>query len=440
MEADAVVSRRRFLAGLGAASAASLPGLATGAATSVGAQPSLPAASGSPAEVAANEDYWRQIAANYDVDPQITNLENGYWGVMPRHLLAEYETHTEAVNRANATYARKQFYVDYRHYRERAAAELGVETEEIMFTRGATEALQNLIANYNLLRPGDEVMYADLDYGGMQETMDWLEERRGVSVVRFVIPEPATRDSVLSTYEEALRAHPKVRLLLLTHVSNRTGLVMPVAEIAAMARARGVDIILDAAHSFGQLEYKVDDLDIDFMGINFHKWMGAPLGSGLMYIRKNRLQDIDPCFGNRSFPKESILSRASSGTSNFAAYMVIPSALDFHQAIGPANKEARLRYLRNRWVDAVRDHPNIDILTPDDPTMTCGLTAFRIKGRTGRDANRAIVDELLAEHRIFTVWRDGVAAGDCVRVTPGVYSLTTDVDRLAPALHSIAAT
>jgi isopenicillin-N epimerase len=431
------LSRRRFLAGSGIAGAAALTGVSPGQAAEENCQ-LPPRPSGTPVEIAANEEYWRKVSRCYEVDKSITNLENGYWGVMPTPLLAKYQAYTEQVNQANATYARKQFYVDYRGYRQRAAEELGVQSDEIMFTRGATEALQNLIANYNLLKQGDAVMYADLDYGGMQETMNWLEERRGVRVVRFVIPEPATRDAVLSVYEKALQDHPEVRLLLLTHVSNRTGLIMPVAEIAAMAKARGVDIILDAAHSFGHLDFKVAELGVDFVGLNFHKWMGAPLGTGLMYIRKERLQDIDPCYGNQSFPANNILSRASSGTSNFAAFMVIPDALDFHQQLGPAVKEARLRFLRNRWVDAVRDVPNLEILTPDDPAMTGALTAFRIKGSTSREQNRAIVDTLLSQHKIFTVWRDGVAAGDCVRVTPAVYTLAEDVDRLVPALRSIA--
>jgi len=435
-----ILNRRRFLASSGFAGAAALTGIASNTAIADEQPRAVPRATLPADQLAANEEHWRQISDFYAVDPGITNLENGYWGVMPRQLLAEYQMHTEQVNKANATYARKQFYVDYRRYRQRAADELGVSSDEIMLTRGATEALQNLIANYNLLKPGDAVMYADLDYGGMQETMDWLVERRGVTVVRFNITEPATRDAVLSTYERMLKNNPKVRLLLLTHVSNRTGLVMPVPEIAAMARARNVDVILDAAHSFGHLDFKADDLGVDFMGVNFHKWMGAPLGSGLMYIRKERLQDIDPCYGNRSFPADNILSRASSGTSNFAAFMVIPSALDFHQALGPANKEARLRYLRNRWVAAARELKNVDVLTPDDPLMTGALTSFRIKGKTGRDENRAIVDTLLNEHRIFTVWRDGVAAGDCVRVTPGVYTSAADIDRFISALQVIANT
>ncbi len=431
------IGRRNFIRGTTLASAAAVTGLPAAHGFDNSAITVIERPPGAPDTIAKDESFWRKVSSLYNVDTQITNLENGYWGVMPQQLLAEYQAHTARVNRANASYARKQFYVDYRGYRARAAEELGVNTDEIMFTRGATEALQNLIANYNLLKPGDAVMYADLDYSGMQETMDWLAERRSVSVLRFDIPEPAHHDAVLAKYEQMLTENPKLRLLLLTHVSNRTGLVMPVAEIAAMAKLHKVDIILDAAHSFGHLDYKVDDLNIDFMGINFHKWMGAPLGSGLMYIRKNRLQDIDPCYGNKSFPSDNILSRASSGTSNFAAFMVIPSALDFHQQLGPAYKEARLRYLRNRWVAGVRDLPQVEILTPDDPRMTGALTAFRIKGRGSRAENRAIAAELLEKHRIFTVWRDGVAGGDCVRVTPGIYTLADDVDRLAQALHAV---
>ena len=181
----------------------------------------------------------------------------------------------------------------------------------------------------------------------------------------------------------------------------------------------------------------MDDLGVDFMGINFHKWMGGPVGTGLLYIKENRLQDIDPPFGNKSFPRDNILSRVSSGTSNFAAFNMIPAALDFHQSLGPAHKQARLRYLRDRWVDQVRDLKNLEILTPDEPDMTGALTAFRIKRRTSRQDKRAIVDRLLNEYGISTVWRDGVANGDCVRVTPAVYTLAEDVDRLAMALREI---
>lgn len=429
-------TRRRFLSGSGVLAAATMTSAPLAAIASE-ELPELEVPTGTPSSLAEDEDHWRKIAAYYPRKEGITNLENGYFGVMPTPILAEYQAHTERVNRANSHYARAEFYRDYRAYRKRTAEELGVGTKEITFTRGATEALQNLLTGYNLLRPGDGVMYADLDYGDMQEVMDWLVERRGVSVVRFDIPEPATKEAVLSTYDRMLRENPQVRLLLLTHVSNRTGLVMPVAEIAAMARAQGVDVVLDAAHSFGQVDFKVDDLGVDFIGLNFHKWMGSPVGVGLIYIREGRLADIDPCLGNRSFPEDNILSRVSSGTSNFAAFNMVPAVLDFHQSLGPKHKQARLRYLRDRWVNAVRDIKNLEILTPDEDDMACAITAFRVKGRTSREENRAIVNELLEHHQISTVWRNGVAKGDCVRVTPNIYSLSEDVDRLATALRDI---
>jgi len=431
------LSRRNLLAGAAALSAASMPEIAQAAREEMAELSPLTTPTGKPEAVAKDEVHWQKIAAYYPTKDGILNLENGYFGVMPLPVLAAYQDATEQVNIANSYYARAEFYADYRAYRTRAADELGVTSKEITFTRGATEALQNLIANYNKLKPGDAVMYADLDFGAMQDTMDWLEERRGVDVVRFAIPEPATKDAVLSTYEKMLKDNPSVRLLLVTHVSNRTGLAMPVAEIAKLARARDVDIILDAAHSFGQIDFKIPDLDVDFLGLNFHKWMGGPLGAGLIYIKQDRLQDIDPAFGNSSFPRESILSRVSSGTSNFAAFNMIPPALDFYQTLGPKHKEARLKHLRNHWVAGVQDLDGIDILTPNQPEMISAMSGFRLKGQGSKEQNKAVVDRLLSDYNISTVWRDGVAAGDCVRVTPNVYTMTDDMDRFVAALRDI---
>ena len=434
------LSRRTLLASAGALSAASMPELSIAAQDEMASLAPLATPTGTPAEIAKDEGHWAQVAAYYPTKEGILNLENGYFGVMPLPVLAAYQEATEQVNIANSYYARAAFYADYRAYRTRAADELGVSSKEITFTRGATEALQNLIANYNKLKAGDSVMYADLDFGAMQDTMDWLEERRGVEVVRFAIPEPATKDAVLSTYEKMLNDNPKVRLLLVTHVSNRTGLTMPVADIAKLARARDVDIILDAAHSFGQIDFKIPDLDVDFIGLNFHKWMGGPLGAGLIYIREKRLQDIDPAFGNSAFPKESILSRVSSGTSNFAAFNMIPPTLDFYQTLGPKHKEARLKHLRNHWVAGVEDLQVIEILTPNEPEMISAMSGFRLKGQETKEQNKAVVDRLLADYNISTVWRDGVAKGDCVRVTPNVYTMTEDMDRFVRALRQIVTT
>ena len=224
-----------------------------------------------------DEAYWAGIAAQYDITPDVIQLENGNWGMMARPVLDRYETAVRRVNRETSYYARRGLTPDLIAVRDRVAAKMGVAPQEIAFTRNATEALKALIGGYNRLRPGDAVLQADLDYDSMQACFDTLKRDRGVDVVRIALPEPATHQGLIDTYEAALKVNPKIRLILLAHLSHRTGLVIPVKEIVAMARARGVDAIVDAAHSWGQLDFRPADLDADFIGFNLHKWWGAPL-------------------------------------------------------------------------------------------------------------------------------------------------------------------
>lgn len=438
-------SRRQFLgaAGLaGVAGVAGVPGVALAAPPrQENAVPPLPARPDAvPAALAANETYWRSVAAQYAVTAEVTNLEAGYWGMMSRPVLARYQQHTERVNAGSSFYARGQYLQDLEAVRARVAASLGVDVSEIALTRGATEALQCLISGYNRLKPGDAVLYADVDYPAMQYAMKWLADRRGVRVERMALPEPATRAAVIAAYAAAMESTPALRLLLLTHVNNKTGLVLPVAEIAALARQRGVDVIVDAAHAWGQVEFSIGTLGPDFIGVNLHKWIGAPVGVGAMYIRKGRLADIDRMMANEDEPGDSILSRVHSGTANFAALLSVPAALDFHDALGERYKLARLRYLRDRWVQAVRAVPGIDVLTPDEPGMAGAITSFRLQGRKTQQENQRIVDELVKRYGLFTVRRTGLEQGDCVRVTPALYNSVADVDRLVAALKAMAAT
>jgi selenocysteine lyase/cysteine desulfurase len=430
-----IEGRRGFMLGMAAtATAAAAAGCATGTQPHLSTLPPLPPA----AALATDPAYWNAVRSLYQVTPDVVNLENGYWGVMLEPVRREYLRNTDMVNRDNSLYARTGFGRDMAPARAAIAAALGCTPEEIAFTRGATEALQLLITGYNKLRPGDSVIYADLDYDSMQYAMNWLKDRRGVDVVRFAIPEPATHANVLHAYEQVLAANPKARLLLLTHVSHRTGLAIPVAEIAAMARARGVDVIVDAAHSWGQMDFKVDDLGSDFVGFNLHKWIGAPLGVGFLYIRKARLADIDRALADEDWPATDIRSRVHTGTYNFAAFLTILPALKWHQQIGPKAKEVRLKYLRDRWVSRVRGMRGLEILTPDEPGMHAGITSFRLAGKTSAADNNAIVAALRDKHGIFTVRRGGVAKGQCVRVSPALFNTEADVDRLAAALTAMA--
>ncbi len=340
------------------------------------------------------------------------------------------------VNRQKSYYARRDDDKDLAPARERVARFVGARPSEVAFTRGATEALQRLIIQYKPVAAGDALLYGDLDYNSMQLAMNALAEQRGARVVKFEFPEPASRESVLAAYSKVLET-PKAKLLLLTHLNNKTGLIIPIREIIAMARTKGVDVIVDAAHSFGQCELTLADLGADFVGLNLHKWLGAPVGAGLMHIKENRLPDIGPMLGDDG-PADRIDSRIHTGTANFATFLTVPAALDFHEAVGAPHKAARLRYLRNRWVKAVRGTRGIDLLTPDEEGSVAAITSFRLNGKVGKAENQALVAQLLERYGIFTVWRTGVAKGDCVRVTPALYNTPTDVDRLVTALKELA--
>lgn len=424
------MSRRQVVTGLGALAAGSMTFPTPAEALTRSGR--LPAA-----RRADDETFWSTVSRQFQVSPDFVNLENGYYGIMPEPVRRAYHRNVDHLNERNSHLLRNVYKPAADVVRDRLAALLGVTRDEIALTRGGTEALQNLIAGYNRLRPGDEVMYADLDYHSGQYVMNWLPSRRGVGVVRFVIPEPATRQAVLDTYDRALRDHPKVRLLLLSHMNNRTGLVTPVREIVTMARGHGVDVIVDAAHSWGQLDFTLPDLDADFAVFSLHKWMGAPLGAGFLYIRAGRLADIDPCYIDETYPVSDIRSRVHSGTMNVAPYLTVDAALDFHESLGAQAKQARLRFLRDRWVGQARELGSVQILTPDEPDAYGAITAFRLTGRTSKADNEAIAQDLMTRHRIFTVARSGMTGGDAVRVTPALYTTADDVDRLVAALRDL---
>jgi selenocysteine lyase/cysteine desulfurase len=355
--------------------------------------------------------------------------------MMARPVLRAYEANVERVNRDTSFYARRTMVGDLEKARAALASAMGVGVDEIAFTRNATEAMKVLILQYNRLEPGDAVLYADLDYDSMQASMESLARLRGVKVIKIALPEPATRQSLIDAYRAAFDANPAVRMVLLTHLSHRTGLVLPVADISDMARKRGIDALVDAAHSVGQLDYRLPELQADFVGINVHKWIGNPLGVGALYIRRERIGAIDPDPAENPSSTD-IVSRVHTGTPDYAAQLTVPAALAFQAAIGSVPRAARLKALRDRWVNAVRDLPQVQIFTPDD--LHGAITSFRLRGRTSHEDNVSLAKTLLDKYRIFTVHRDGLASGSCVRVTPSLATRMSDCDALAAAIRAIA--
>ncbi|OAE11950.1 class V aminotransferase [Pseudomonas simiae] len=384
-----------------------------------------------------NERHWQAIAQRYALEPGPINLENGYFGRMSRTVQAQYLEHIAFINRSNSLYVRQRFEQGQNvEILRQLAGLLDADPEAIAFTRNATEALQSLIRNYNGLQPGDQVLISDLEYDTVKGAMRWLAGYRGVEVIEVSHTHPATVDSLVQTYRDAFARYPRLKLMALTHVTHRTGLVMPVAAIASAARAHGVDVILDGAHALGQIEFNLAELGIQFAGFNLHKWIGAPLTLGFLYIAPERLAAIDPDMGEFHYPASDVRARTPYSTPNFPALMTLPLVLEEHCALGgSAAKGARVNYLRDLWVGQVRQLPGIEVLTSDDPRLYCGITAFKFIGRD----QQAMAERLLKEYDLFTTTRTGAAFGTCIRVTPGLVTSAADIGVLVKAITELNA-
>ena len=389
----------------------------------------------SAAELAREESFWREVASFYDRTEGILNLEHGYWGKMAQPVQAAYLEALQMVNAQNSFYARKDFDADEAEATHRIAAALGAHDDEIVITRNATEACHNLIRQYRGLEAGDAVLLADIDYPGFKPHMHWLRQGRGVRVVEIALPARADQAMIRDLYVSAFEANPDLSLMLITHVSNQHGLVVPVAEIAAEARRRGIDVICDAAQSWGLLDFRITELGVDWAAFNLHKWIGAPLGTGAMYIRRGSLEKIAPYPGESEETK--IKSRIHSGTINFASRLAIPAALDFHDALGPANKEARLRYLRSLWTEEAQRMKHIEVLGGSDEPSWTGIASFRLVGKSTIDDAQHLQQRLEEESGIFTVVRKGLASGACVRITPQVFNSADEMGRLVDAMKKL---
>ncbi|BCQ64230.1 hypothetical protein PBOI14_59800 [Pseudomonas sp. Boi14] len=277
------------------------------------------------ATLAHDEDHWQGIARQFDIEPGPINLENGYFGRMTRSVAQEYQHNIQWVNRSNSLLVRQRFEQIYAlDIRRQLAALLQAPENAVALTRCASDALQSLIRNYNRLQPGDQVLLSDLEYDTVKSAMRWLARQRGVEVIEIVHRHPASFDSLASTYKDAFERYPRLKLMPLTYVTHRSGLVMPVRAIAAAAREHGVDIILDGAHALGQIDFDLRDLGIAFAGFNLHKWIGAPLSLGFVYIHPERLEDIDPDMDEFHFPRDDVRARTPYSTPNIPALMTLP--------------------------------------------------------------------------------------------------------------------
>ena len=386
---------------------------------------------------ARDENFWHTIAERYDLAPGPINLENGYFGRMTRDVAQDYQRNIDFINRHNAQPVRQHFDTTQNiEIRDQLADLLGVDPAGVALTCRASDALQSLIRNYNGLQPGDQLLICDLEYHSVEYAMRWVARQRGLEVIEITHKHPATFDSLIDSYREAFERYPRIKLMALTHVTHRTGLVLPVQEIVAAAREHGVDVILDGAHALGQIEFDLPALGVAFAGYNLHKWIGGPLTLGFMYIDPQRLADIDPDMGSQHYPEPDIRNRSPYGTPNIPAWLALPKVLQEHKDMGGTRaKGARLNYLRDLWVSEARKIPGIEVLIEDDPRLRCAITSLRF---THLKDQQPMVDRLLKEYNLFTVARSGAAWGSCIRITVGFATTLDEINQLVRALRVLS--
>jgi len=377
-----------------------------------------------------DEKYWKHIAHKYySVSKDYINLENGYYGMQPKPVLQAFQRNISLANREGARFARKVYPGMNTTIKKELADFLTVAPEEIIITRNATEALNIAIQGYPF-KEGDEVLINQLDYFSMIEAFRLLEKRGKIKVNAFDMRLfPANEDEIVELYSKMIT--DKTKVILLTHVSNINGLIVPVKKIAAMAKEKGIDAITDSAHALGQVPFSLPALGSDFVGMNLHKWIGNPIGAGVLYIKKERIKEMNVLFGDVNTAEDNISKLAHFGTTPFAVIMTIPDSLAFHKLMGVEKISKRLHYLKSIWINELKQIDKVEILTP--PDLSCAIASFRIRDKKTVD----VADVLFTQHNILTVGRILGKEG-CLRVTPGVYTPADDIRKFISAVKAIA--
>ena len=384
-----------------------------------------------PIEVAADEDYWSRIQQAFSVTRGIVNLNNGGVSPSPRLVTEAFVRYTWQQEDATAYTMWQILEPQSETIRTGLAEVFGCDAEEIAITRNASESLEILLMGLDL-RSGDEVLTTTQDYPRMLTTLKQRELREGLKLKLIQIPiAPDDVNDIASAYERAIT--PKTKLILVSHQINVTGQINPVKRVCEMARARGIETIVDDAHSFAQFDFKRDDLGCDYFGTSLHKWLYAPKGTGMLYVRKEKIPKVWPLMASEDKQRNDIRKYEEIGTHSAAMRLAIGEAVLFHNAIGGKRKEERLRYLSRYWMNNLKAIPKVGFNTSFDPKQSCAIANFKIDGVDPV----ALGAYLMSKHKIFTT-PIVHAEFTGIRITPNVYTTLWELDRFSSVVADVA--
>ncbi len=383
-------------------------------------------------QVAQNEDFWSVIQRAYSVSPQIINLNNG--GVSPAPIVVQQavERYNQLSNEGPSYFMWQILDQGREPLRQKLAHLAGTSADEIAINRNATEALNTIIFGLPLKR-GDKVVGSRQDYPNMINAYRQRAERDGITYKQINFDFPIEdNDAIVNAYEQAITS--QTRLVHVTHMVNWVGQLMPVRQIADMAHAHGIEVIVDGAHSFGLLDFKIPDLHCDYFGTSLHKFLSAPIGSGMMWVKADKIEKLWPLTCAVNPHSSDIRKFEVLGTRSFPIEQGIGEAMNFHEGIGSLRTQARIFYLKNYWATRVHDIPGVKLHTSLNPRFSCAICGVSIDGMTPN----ALMTTLFDRYRIHTVGIDHENI-HCVRVTPHVYTTIADLNKLAGAIGEIAA-
>ncbi len=385
---------------------------------------------GDPAAVAEDEDFWREIQRAFDIDRGLINLNNGGVAPSPRVVQEALLRYLTVSNQAPAITMWAWIEPEIESVRRRLAASFGCDPEEMAITRNASEALEIVQLGIPLQR-GDEVLTTTQDYPRMITTWKQRERRDGIVLkqIPFPVPPPSL-DDLANRIEQAIT--PRTKVIHFCHITNLTGQIFPVRKICQLGRARGIEVIVDGAHAYAHFPFTRDELDCDYYGTSLHKWLTAPIGTGFLYVRKEKIEKLWPLMAAPPDLSGNIRKFEEIGTHPAANHNAIAEALDFYDAIGPERKAARLRFLRDRWAKRLEKLPGVKILTSYDPAQSCGLASFT----PGALDVGKVTGYLYDKHKII-VTPIAHPEFNCLRITPNVYTTIAEIDRFADVMEDL---
>ena len=386
----------------------------------------------SPQILSEDEQFWSEIRKAYRLKEDYINLENGYYCIQPTEVLEAYLNHIREINLQGAYYMRTVQFENKQKVSAQLAQLAGCSKEELIITRNTTESLDMIISGMDW-KLGDEAVMAEQDYGAMLDMFKQVSQRYGMVNKIISIPNhPKNDEEIVALYEKAIT--PKTKLLMLCHMINITGQILPVKKICDMAHAKGVKVMVDGAHAFAHLVFKIPDLNCDYYGCSLHKWLSVPLGAGILYVKKENISSVWPIFAETEKKEDDIARLNHTGTIPVHTDLAISNAIAFYNKLGAERKMARLNFLQNYWTKQVRNIKGILLNTPEDETRSCAIANVGIQNMKPS----MMAETLLKKYKIYTVAIDGKGIQGC-RITPNVYTNIQELDALVKALKEMAA-